>query len=401
MDNKKLLTICNYITDDNFSQFLKNKTGYGYIVGDIVQGLSKYFQSSVYTYSGNYKAFKYGNVSVLGNGVINALKYARPRDYIDASNYLIKNFKHKKEALRVAYSFLSRGYLFHELNCHDLVHVHGCTPNLMPYIEFSLNLGKRTLVTLHGLNSFSNETKATPLIRNSERYLLKLLCKSNDLHLSVLTPAARTIICDYIGISVYDKISVVPNFVNSSFSELNIYKKRTVPKLVLYVGNLSIQKNQKALLHVIQRNTERFTGSVKFLFVGEVCDDFSAEIDFFKNKTDLVEFIGHIERAELVEYYEKSSLIVLLSKVEGFGMSIVEGFCGGSPCLINGKMEIGSLLDEKEFIFRVNDISHSAEVEKKLDTALSLKINSNDIRDYAQTFSNKTVIKKYLSLLKQ
>ena len=135
MENKRLLTICNYITDDEFPQLTKNKTGYGYIVGDIVKSLSCKFKSTVFTYSGNFKAFNYGKTNVLNNQIKTGFANARLIDCYDALKYLITNLKHKKEALRVAYSYLTRGYLSKVIKCNDVIHINGCTPNLIPYIK--------------------------------------------------------------------------------------------------------------------------------------------------------------------------------------------------------------------------------------------------------------------------
>ena len=397
---KKLLTICNYITDDQFSQLTKNTTGYGYIVGDIVNGLSCKFKSTVYTYSGNFKAFKYGKSNVSNNQIKIGIANARLIDFYDSLKYLVKKLKHKKEALRVVYSYLSRGYLSKIIEANDIVHIHGCTPNLIPYIELSIGLGKKTVVTLHGLNSFSGETKATSLVRESEKGLLILLKTSRNLTLSVLTPAAKNIICKYIGEESRDKISVIPNFINSNFAPQRLERRKSLEKLVLYVGNLSIQKNQKSLLKVLRRSWKDYQGQVKFVFIGEVCDNFDEEFQFFKDKVDVVEFTGHMHRESLVDYYRKASLVVLLSKVEGFGMSIIEGFSAGVPCLINREMEISSLLEDESFITRVDNINDSKEVEAKLGFALACDTDCEEIQAYSKKYTSGAAIAAYSSLLR-
>jgi glycosyltransferase involved in cell wall biosynthesis len=395
----KVFTICNYVTDDDYEQFSRNKTGYGYVVGNIICGLSSIVETAVFTYSGNYNSFSYMGAEIRSNRFFDVLSKTRPLDVWRAIRFLCKQIKHKKEALRVVYSYLALGYLKRESKDFDTIHVHGCTPNLIPFIKLAVESGKNTLVTLHGLNSFSTETKASLLTRNSERLLLKLVCVYPNLSISVLTPKAKEIIVNHADIDISGKIFVIPNLLKSDFNFPNGGKDNAGTKLVLYIGNLSEQKNQKALLNVIIKNWEYYKGKVKFLFIGEICGDFNFEVDFFKNKNDLVEFAGHIPRIELKKIYSRAHLIVLLSKVEGFGMSIIEGFAAGVPVLINKEMEIYSLIGQKEYVFSVSDIDDVLQVENKLKEALSAKVDSDTISEFSKEFNSQSIIHKYLSVM--
>lgn len=397
----KLLTISNYISDDSTPQFRRNKTGYGYIVRDIVCELSLLYDVSLFTYSGNYKFFRYKNIKVLGNEIFSCLRRSRFIDYVEGVNFLVRHRRYKKEALRVFYSYLTRGYLQREIKNNDVIHIHGCTPNLIPYVELSLNENKNTLVTLHGLNSFSNETKASDFVRKSEKKLLSLLKGNENLKISVLTPAAKELICNHLDLDMSNnQITIIPNFIESD-KKKKLENKIDIntPKLILYVGNLSEQKNQKALLKTIACNLEKYKGRFKFLFIGEICDDFRREVDFFRDKIDLVEFTGHVPREEMERYYTCCSLVVLLSKVEGFGLSIIEGFSFGVPCLINRDMEISSLLDENDFIHRIDDVNNTSKVHEALEKALSEGIDKDKIISYSKRFEIKNVINNYISLL--
>lgn len=400
MQNKRLLTICNYITSDNYHQFTYNRTGYGYVVADIVQNLACEFKSSLYTYSGRFKGFRFGKVFVLNNQIITGLLNSRFIDYYDACLYLINNIRYKKEALRVVYSYLSRGYLTKIILNHDVIHIHGSTPNLIPYIQLSLSLEKKTIVTLHGLNSFSEDTKASKLTRASEKKLLKLLDMHHDLTISVLTPAAKKIILGYVGRDKDNQVKVIPNFIKSEHDKQIPDVKNYSKKVVLYVGNLSQQKNQKALLATIKAYQKDFIGKIKFIFIGELCDSYTDEFEYFSDKDNLVYFTGHLSREEVHKYYLSASLVVLLSKVEGFGMSVIEGFSAGAPCLINEKIELCSLLEEKEFIFKVSDVSDIKEIKDKMDLALSSKTDHQTIKNYSKKFTRKHIIHEYINLLK-
>ncbi len=399
MKKLKVLTICNYLTDDDYLQFSRNKTGYGYVVSDIVSELSLVADVSVFTYSGRYKGFFYHKARILGNRIVDIVLQLSAFDVFKGAIFYLKHFTYGREALRVFYSFLSCGYVKHEIKKVDTIHVHGCTPNLIPFIKLSLNSGKRTLVTLHGLNSYSLETKASPLIKKSERRLLSMLGMYSNLYISVLTPRAKDIIVSSFGELVAHKILVIPNFIKSVFSKGELSKMENDRQLVLYVGNLSKQKNQKALLYAIKKNWSSYKGKVKFLFIGDICDRFDDEIEFFSDKKDLVEFTGHIPREQLNQLYSKANLVVLLSKVEGFGMSIIEGFAAGTPVLISEKMEIFSLIGECSFVYAVSNINDVFEIGNKLSEALTCQIDANQILEYVDRYKSSIIIDKYLQAL--
>lgn len=396
----KIFTICNYITDDNYVQFSRNKTGYGYVVGDIISCLSSIVDVTVFTYSGNYNYFSYMGADIRSNRIFDVVRKANLLDIWRGIRFLCKKIKHKKEALRVVYSYIALGYLRRELKGFDSIHIHGCTPNLIPFIKLAAESGKKTLVTLHGLNSFSMATKASLLSKNSERLLLNLVCIYPNLSISVLTPKAKRMLDNQIDVNDCKKIFVIPNLLKSDFNFSNKDDDNTSHKLVLYVGNLSEQKNQKALLSVIIKRWEYYRGKVKFLFIGEICGDFNFEVNFFKDKNDIVEFTGHLPRLELIKLYSRAHLIVLLSKVEGFGMSIIEGFSAGLPALINKEMEIHSLIGQKEYVFSVSDIDNETEIDDKLLEALAVKVDSNEIYNFSKQFNSNSIIHKYLSVLR-
>ncbi|NMQ07932.1 glycosyltransferase [Candidatus Accumulibacter phosphatis] len=109
-------------------------------------------------------------------------------------------------------------------------------------------------------------------------------------------------------------------------------------------------------------------------FCGEVCD---ASVDIYKTNDLLkgvVEFHGHVPRANLNQYYLRASLVVLLSKVEGFGMSVIEALAYGVPVLINGKMEIASMLEESDCVTLINDVNNTKEIIDKLLQAVDKKL---------------------------
>lgn len=395
MSNKRLLTICNYITDDGYTQFKKNRTGYGYVVGDIVKGLAKEFDERVYCYSGNYKSFEYEGCQAIDNRMTSLLKATRIEDIFAASWFVFKHFRFKKESLRVAFSYLARGKLSSLMKKSDAIHVHGSTPNLIPLIALSLKLEKRTIVTLHGLNSFSEYTKASTFIRKAEKKLLKMVTENKHLSITVLTPAAKEVLVEHIGEGFSQRVSVIPNFLNSHFFDSGDKSCKSGIKSVVYVGNLSEQKNQKSLLNTIIQNKRYYLGKVKFIFIGEICGDFSSGIAFSNNYPELVEFTGHISREKVIEYYAQSELTVLLSKAEGFGMSIIEGFCFGNPCLINSKMEIASLFDNEKFVIKVDDINDTKEVHHRLQEALNDEFSSDEIKLSARSYSAESILAKY------
>ncbi|MEF8767029.1 glycosyltransferase family 4 protein [Candidatus Accumulibacter contiguus] len=392
----KVLSIANYATNDSLKDLSRNKTGYGYVVQDILMAMSKRSDVTFYSYSGNYTTFAFCGVKYLGNRIVTILVRSRKLWATwSALKFILKTRSISREVLRVCYAYYAQDYINTYIALADVIHIHGCSPNLYPAWEAANNSDKGVVVTLHGLNSFSEHSKASLMTKEWEKRFLGEFVQSKKAQLTVLTNATKEIVVKYCGPSVANRIHVIPNFLRDEFCSAKTNKVKGNRHTILYVGNISKQKNQAALLQAVVEHRDRIGDRFRFVFCGEVCD---ASVDIYKTNDLLkgvVEFHGHVPRANLNQYYLRASLVVLLSKVEGFGMSVIEALAYGVPVLINGKMEIASMLEESDCVTLINDVNNTKEIIDKLLQAVDKNCESKDVKLYCRRFSEGSVLRLY------
>jgi len=392
----RVLSVANYATEDNVRVLSRNKTGYGYVVQDILAAMSKRYDVTFYSYSGNYAAFAFSGVRYLESRVVATLVRSPKLDATwSALKFIAETRSISREVLRVCYAYYARDYIKDYISRADIIHVHGCSPNLYPVWEMAKNSDKGVVVTLHGLNSFSEHSKASLMTKECEKRFLGDFVQSRNVQLTVLTDATKEILVKYCGPSVADKIHVIPNFLTDNFFLSNSKKVESNKCNILYVGNISKQKNQVALLQAVAEHRERIGDQFKFVFCGKVCD---TSVDIYKT-TDvlegIVEFHGHVPRANLDQYYLRASLVVLLSKVEGFGMSVIEALAYGVPVLINSKMEIASMLPDSDCVTLIDDVNNTKEIIDKLFQALGKNCERKEVKRCSLRFSEASVLQLY------
>lgn len=153
-----------------------------------------------------------------------------------------------------------------------------------------------------------------------------------------------------------DKITVIPNFLNSSdIAELE-YKEG---EYVAYSGRLSSEKGVDLILEVAKRHQ-----NFKFKFAGELRDNelFNSEIP------QNCEFVGYLSGDKLQDFYKEAKFIVMASKwYEGFPMTILETARYKKPTIgpdHGGFTEIiGKGEDAIGLLFKPNDVD---DLEKKI-----------------------------------
>lgn len=186
----KVLTIANYIYNDEVKEFRRNNTGYGHMVNDIVFGLSKKNDVDVLLFSGSREEFIHDDVRFLDNRIATRLR----GNFFSITLKIIRMLfteKLTREHVRFYYSFYLANYLGDIIKGYDAIHLHGCSPNLVRLLE-CIAARRKVVVTLHGLNSFNPKNKSDRLTRCAERRAL--LMKSNNIKFTVLTPRAKQLV---------------------------------------------------------------------------------------------------------------------------------------------------------------------------------------------------------------
>jgi glycosyltransferase involved in cell wall biosynthesis len=209
----------------------------------------------------------------------------------------------------------------------DVIHAHGLTGALIAKILKKIH-GKRAVISTHAV--YNLET------RRFLALLVKYILKDFDKVLAVGEMSKRELI--YIGIQP-DRIAIHPNWINlkkfrpedkiTCRNKLQIDSGRFT---VIYLGRLIEQKGVRVLLET----AGEMDHEINFVFAGDgpLSEDIRAAAKERKN----VLFLGKLDKAGLVSFYNAGDLFVLPSQYnEGFATVILESLACGVPVLATNK----------------------------------------------------------------
>jgi len=180
------------------------------------------------------------------------------------------------------------------------------------------------------------------------------------------------------------KVRVVSEAARSVFSvlqpgseinqTLSRFGLKTDEEFLLYVGGISPHKNLNALIDAFQIIvSDANFSSIKLVLVGDYTDDpfFSAYPSLKKQidrlgLSDMVVFTGYIEDLELAHLYNSTSMVVLPSLEEGFGLPSVEAMACGAPVVASNCGSLPEVLGKAGRFFDPTDTVNLAETLKHI-----------------------------------
>lgn len=180
-----------------------------------------------------------------------------------------------------------------------------------------------------------------------------------------------------------------------------IKEKYNIPEkafIVLYAGNVSRNKNQEQLIRAFRLLPENIRKSTYVLFCGRNIEE-GYQLDCFINESDCKNhFIlcGNIDKELMPRYYEQSDAVVLLSKAEGFGLSLIEGMHFGVPCMTFTDLDAFEDIYNECAVVGIEDRSDES-VAKGLEYLLNTKWDKEEIIKYSKCFENETMIENYIN----
>lgn len=106
--------------------------------------------------------------------------------------------------------------------------------------------------------------------------------------------------------------------------------------IILVVGRFGdYQKNHELLLQSLESINSTKGWEIKL--IGSMDDNFKHKFDLFKHKKPImacnIEYLGVLSRDELFNYYSKSKILLVTSRIEGMSLAMVEASCMGMALL--------------------------------------------------------------------
>lgn len=401
----KILVLTSYITIPEYKQFSKNITGFGYMVSNLICSISELddMHLDVITNSAITKRKKYKKVNLLQRKWIDIFTNIRVH-YIKKMIKLIKDYDPpKKSWIKLFFYALSAGYIekIIKKGNYDLVHIHGIGFSIKPYIDCCEKLGCKYLITLHGLNSFSDSVKMEECEKQFEKDFIKYAYETK-INMSFISKGILKTIKNYLKVdNMIDSFRVIPNGTDIKRNinkKINIKKSYSLcenKKIILAVGNIDENKNQIEIVKAYNLLPKNIKEKSCVLFLGNYKVDDSIVLEIKKNELEKSLILcGNVSKEDIGAYYSQADYTILASISEGFGLSIIEGFVYGVPNITYFDLDAVDNLYNKKAMLLVKKRSVE-ELSQILRNAINISWDKEWIKNYSKKFSIEKVAKIY------
>ena len=216
----------------------------------------------------------------------------------------------------------------------------------------------KIVYTIHGIKQYCNLGRIRVIYRN-------IICK-------FIIAISQSVRDDIIACGAYaNKVRIVYNAIDSSkIEERDIRESKLKDKNSIIIGNVARidleKKGQDILLHAIALVKIKYP-NIFCVFAGADMTENESELGKLKEivkELDLesnVKFLGNVDN--VFEFLSEIDVFVLPSRVEGFGISLIEAMAMGIPCIasdVGGPAEIIGK-EERGLLFSVDDARQLAE----------------------------------------
>ncbi len=399
----KILFVTPYFTSSCHPAFLRNQTGFGYMVHDIAQYVAKIDKVDLFAPMAFTPDMDVDGFHVVGRSKWKLLKNLKFNNLIDGVRFNLKYPQSLKDNLRTLYIFASIGQVEHMLNQYDIVHIHGCSAITDAVIKVCQRKNVPFVITLHGLNSFEKTIKLQESLCQYERDFLKEAV-TNHYFVSFISTGNK-ITAEVSTDMKADSFSVISNGCNVQIKSMteDIRKEYDIVSgdfVFAFVGNVSANKNQYQVARAWKLLPNDLRSKCKILFVGQYKEDdeFVKYIrdNHFENNLILC---GMQPKDRVPTFYQACDATILTSITEGFGLSIIEGFVYGKPNVTFSDLPaIEDLYDENAMILA------RSRSDEDLTNAMAIVMRSSFdkdyICDYSKKFSFEKMAEKYSELFR-
>ena len=382
--------------------------GFGYMVYDIAASIAKRQTIEALLYNYRYDGFRSDRIEFVGSSwrlflknVTKCCSPLLPLKLYGKYRMMLRSF------IRICYGWLISGYYREviEKGNYEVVHIHGCGLMNEYFIDICKKLNVPFIVTLHGLNSFSDSVKLEPAGKKYEKDFLRESLEKKY-NITVIASGIKKTILDYYNIKEATNIRVINNSFKFGRNEqgIDIRDKYSIPtngKILLYVGNISTNKNQEQMVRAYNLLPQEVKRLTYVLFLGrnnESSYSLESIINKSRNNKHLV-LCGNIDKNEIASYYEQADGVALLSITEGFGLSLIEGMHFGVPCMTFKDLDAFNDIYSETSVIAIPDRNDQT-VADKIQQLIFGNWDKNAIREYSKRFEATAMADNYINVYK-
>ena len=167
--------------------------------------------------------------------------------------------------------------------------------------------------------------------------------------------------------------------------------------MLLYVGNISENKNQAQMVRSYNLLPEEIQKNTYVLFCGadHAKDGVLQRLLEESPHNSHLLLCGAVEKEDMANYYKEADGVVLLSYVEGFGLSLVEGMYYGLPCAMHKDLDAFDDIYDERVAVCISDRKDEC-VAQSLYCLLCNKWDKDVIKAHSKKFEQGTMAKEYI-----
>lgn len=275
---------------------------------------------------------------------------------------------------------------------YDVIHSH-LFPALY-WVAFAKIISSKKLYLIYTEHSTENRRRAITIFKAIDR----LVYSQYDKIISI-SKATSIALEKYLHLG--DKIITIPNGVDfTSFNNFKVYSKQTLFKtdndkyIITQIAGFRKEKDQGTLIRAVAKLPPMY--HLVLVGDGERIDEYKQMVSDL-NITDRVSFLGL--REDIPSIIDASDIIVMSSKHEGFGRSVIEGMYLGKPIIASNVPGLADLVKDVGLLFPSgDDASLSALIRSLSEDKLLYQSLSEKSRKQARNFDANKMIKAYESV---
>jgi len=407
----KVLFVVPYLACSDIPIFNNDKGGFGYMVYDIAKSIAQKEQVDIYVSKYMYDSFKYDNINFISNTWCLIFRHIyKNHSLITLIRLVIKYKMSFHELLNTIYRWIQLGYLSNVIRNggYDMIHCHGCDFYNTLYVKMFKKNNCKFIFTLHGLNSFSRTIHIEKSCKNYECDFLEEIIREN-IPISVISSGIKKDIGNLYTDKNLDNVMVIGNAysfpIKKNEREVDIFSKYSIPqnsKVLLYVGNISFNKNQQQMIESYNMIPDNLRCSLYILFIGmNIEPGYDVKMMASKSKeSDHLIFCGSVDKSEMPSYYKQANGVALLSYEEGFGLSLIEGMSFGKPCIAHKDIYAFPDIFAPIAMIGIKDRTNLS-VAQAVVELFSRKWSEDDIKKYASRFNINQMADNYIDYYKK
>lgn len=194
-----------------------------------------------------------------------------------------------------------------------------------PAFSPCIGMTRKQIITIHDLIHLQEGRESSSLKRLFYEVVVKPVVKNSPLVFTV-SNYSKQLISEWANISM-DKIVVTGNAAGKNFTPNGIVYSPGF-SYILYVGNYKENKNVRVIFEALLEIPDH----IHLVSVGVP----SEELRIFAHKNNLegrIHILSDITEAELAQIYRGAITTIMPSKIEGFGIPILESMSSGTPVI--------------------------------------------------------------------